>query len=180
LSPHNANPILAEWLSAPYHARSFNIYQRHGARVKIATAADFQGNRWTVNCVMSQTPRGVSYLMPVGSIARLFRKYNGKEAVRVKNSPAGLDIAASRSENTLYLHIANLQYSRSIEAAFAVEGMTAKGGRVHFIAPSDPRQYVNQDQPDVFRPTSEALPPGQILKWRFPAGCVAAVEIDCS
>ena len=55
-----------EWLSAVYHARSLNIYQRHGARVKIATAADFQGNRWTVNAVMLQTPRGVSYLMPVG------------------------------------------------------------------------------------------------------------------
>ncbi|MDE3167032.1 MAG: alpha-L-arabinofuranosidase, partial [Acidobacteriota bacterium] len=40
LSPHNTNPILAEWLSAAYHARSLNIYQRHGARVKIATVAD--------------------------------------------------------------------------------------------------------------------------------------------
>ena len=54
LSPHNANPILYEWLSAAYHARSLNIYQRHGARVKIATAADFQGNRWTNNAVMLQ------------------------------------------------------------------------------------------------------------------------------
>src|SRR5207253_10696589 len=76
LSPHNANPILADWLSAVYHARSLNIYQRHGAHVKIATIADFQGNRWTVNAVMLPTPRGASYLMPAGSVARLFRKYN--------------------------------------------------------------------------------------------------------
>ena len=41
--------------------------------MKIATAADFNGNRWTNNAVMLQTPRGVSYLMPVGSIARLFK-----------------------------------------------------------------------------------------------------------
>ena len=67
LSPHNANPILCEWLSAAYHARSLNIYQRHGARVRIAIAADFQGNRWTVNAVMLPTPRGNSYLMPVES-----------------------------------------------------------------------------------------------------------------
>jgi alpha-L-arabinofuranosidase len=52
LSPSNANPILSEWLSAAYHARSLNIYQRHGNRVKIATAADFQGNRWTNTAVM--------------------------------------------------------------------------------------------------------------------------------
>ena len=56
LSPGNANPILAEWLSAVYHARSFNIYQRHGAKVKMAIAADFEGTRWTVNAVILQAP----------------------------------------------------------------------------------------------------------------------------
>src|SRR3954464_10994547 len=96
LTPHNANPILAEWLSASYHARSWNIYQRHGARVRIATAADFQGTRWTVNAVMLPTPRGNSYLMPVASIARLFKLHNGTQGVAVKSSPSGLDIAASR------------------------------------------------------------------------------------
>src|SRR5205823_11610496 len=59
LSPHNANPILYEWLSAVYHARSLNIYQRHGARVKIATAADFNGNRWTNDAVMRSEERRV-------------------------------------------------------------------------------------------------------------------------
>ena len=87
LNPHNANPILYEWLSAAYHAKSMNIYQRHGARVKIATAADFNGNRWTNTAVMLQTPRGVSYLMPAGSIARLFKKHNGTQGVDVKTAP---------------------------------------------------------------------------------------------
>jgi alpha-L-arabinofuranosidase len=178
LSPHNANPILAEWLSAAYHARSFNIYQRHGARVKIATAADFQGNRWTVNCVMSQTPRGVSYLMPVGSIARLFRHHNGEQAVAVRNTPSGLDIAASRTGNRVYLHIVNLRYKGSVEASFAVDGMVVKGGRAHFIAPSDLSEYVSQDQPNVFRATEQELPSAPVLKWRFAPGCVAAVELD--
>lgn len=41
LAPHNGNPILAEWLTGVYHARVLNLYQRHGATVKIATAADF-------------------------------------------------------------------------------------------------------------------------------------------
>src|SRR5947199_4867100 len=87
LSPHNTNPILYEWLSAAYHARSLNIYQRHGAMVKIATAADFQGNRWTNTAVMVPTPRGKSYLMPVGSIAGLFKKYNGTQGVGVRSTP---------------------------------------------------------------------------------------------
>jgi hypothetical protein len=178
LSPHNSHPILHEWLSAVYHARSMNIYQRHGARVKISTGADFCGNRWTVNAVMLQVPRGVSYLMPVGSVMRLFQRHNGKQGIAVRSAPAALDIAASRSANTMFLHVLNTSYSRSVEAAFAVEGMLVSGGRVFEIAPESPREYVNQDQPGVFAPREKPLPPGPVLRWRFPATSVSTVELD--
>ena len=102
--------------------------------MKIATAADFNGNRWT-NTVMLQTPRGVSYLMPAGSIARLFKRHNGTQGVDVKSAPVNLDIAASRTNEKLYLHVANLEYKRAVEATFAVPGMSIAGGRVHEIAP---------------------------------------------
>jgi alpha-L-arabinofuranosidase len=178
LSPHNANPILYEWLSAAYHAKSLNIYQRHGARVKIATAADFNGTRWTNTAVMLQTPRGVSYLMPEGSIARLFKKHNGTQEVEVKSAPPGLDIAASKSAEKVYLHVANLEYKRAVEATFSVPGMSISGGRVHEIAPEDLRQYVSQDQPEIFKPREAALPSGADPTWRFPAGSVSVVELD--
>ncbi len=178
LVPHNANPILTEWLSAAYHARSMNIYQRHGASVKIATAADFQGNRWTVNAVMLQTPRGITYPLPVGSIARLFKRHNGKQGVAVTNAPAGLDIAASRSGGRVFLHVANLEYRRSVEASFSVRGMEIAGGRVIAIAPDDLRQYVGLDQPEIFKPREAALPAGPAPKWTFPAGSVSVVELD--
>jgi alpha-N-arabinofuranosidase len=178
LSPHNANPILYEWLSSVYHARSLNIYQRHGARVKIATAADFQGNRWTNNAVMLQTPRGVTYMMPVASIARLFKKYNGKQGVDVKTAPSSLDVAASRTSDKVYLHVANLEFNKSVEAAFVVAGMNITGGRVHEIAPDHPREYVSQDQPNIFQPREIRLPEGAAPTWRFPARSVSAVELD--
>jgi alpha-L-arabinofuranosidase len=170
LSPSNANPILHEWLSAVYHARSMNIYQRHGARLKIATTADFQGNRWTNTAVMLPTPRA-AYLTPAGSIARLFKRHNGMHAVAVRRSPPGLDIAASRTSTHLYLHVANLEYAHAVEATFP--GTT--GGRVLEIAPEDLRSYVNQDQPDVFRPREAPI---QGSSWRFPAGSVSVVELD--
>jgi alpha-L-arabinofuranosidase len=178
LSPSNANPILYEWLSAAYHARSLNIYQRHGARVKIATAADFNGNRWTNTAVMLPTPRGKSYLMPVGSIARLFKTHNGTHGVSVRSAPAGLDIAASRAAGKVYLHVANLEYRAAIETTLAVEGVEIAGGRVFQIAPEDLRTYVNQDQPEIFQPREAVLPPGPSPAWRFPAGSVSAVELD--
>jgi len=161
-----------------YHAKSLNIYQRHGAHVKIATAADFQGNRWTVNAVILQTPRGVTYLMPVGSIARLFKRHNGTHGVEVKSAPSNLDIAASRSEGKVFLHVANLEFKRSVEATFAITGMKVSSGRVHEIAPQDLRQYVSQDLPDVFKPREVALPVGPEAKWRFPARSVSVVELD--
>ena len=178
LVPHNANPILTEWLSAAYHARSLNIYQRHGASVKIATAADFQGNRWTVNAVMLQTPRGVSYPLPAGSIARLFKRHNGKQGIGVTTAPAGLDIAASRTGDKVYLHVANLEYRKAVEASFAVKGKVITGGRVVAIAPDDLRQYVGLDQPDIFKPRETALAVGPAPRWSFPAGSVSVVELE--
>lgn len=170
LSPSNANPILLEWLSAAYHARSMNTYQRHGARVKIATAADFQGNRWTNTAVMLPTPYA-GYLTPAGSIARLFKRHSGTHAVAVRKAPPELDIAASRADNRLYLHVANLAYANAVAATFP--GTT--GGRVFEIAPEDPRSYVNQDQPNVFLPREAAVAGSS---WRFPARSVSVVELE--
>jgi len=181
LRPHNACPVLCEWLTGVYHARSMNSYQRHGDRVRIATGADFAGTRWTVNAVMLQVPprRGsVSYLMPVGSVMRLFRKYNGSQGVAVRSAPEELDIAASRTGNRVYLHVANKSYDTAVEVSFAVEGFTVTSGRVHQIAPENFRTYVSQDRPDVFRPVEHELKGQPDFSWRFPAGSVSAVELE--
>ncbi len=178
LNPHNSNPILAEWLSAAYHARTLNLYQRHGEMVGIATGADFPTTRWTVGSLMIQVPRGVSYLMPVGVIMRLFARHNGRHGLTVISAPPELDIAASRSQDRVFLHVLNTSYSRSVQTGFLVMGRKLSGGRVLEIAPEDPREYVNQDRPDVFAPREKRLPPSAI--WRFPARSVSAVELDLS
>lgn len=179
LQPHNSNPILTEWLTGVYHARTMNLYQRHGDRVKIATAADFNGNRWTTNAVIHQVPAGVSYLLPVGAVARLFKRHNGEQGVAVKSSPADLDVCASRTGDKVVLHVANMNYSGAVEATFAVNGMTVTAGRVWEIAPDNPRQEVSPINPDVFKPVERPLPAGGSVKWRFPARAVSAVELDC-
>jgi alpha-L-arabinofuranosidase len=178
LRPHNTNPILHEWLTGVYHAQALNIYQRHGARVRIATAADFCGTCWTVNAVMMQVPCGVSYLMPVGSVMKLFKKHNGKQGIAVKASPSDLDIAASRNEGGVYLHVANLNHRRSVGVTFTVEGMSITGGKVFEIAPADLRESVSEDRPDVFEAKEKTLPAGFGATWRFPPASVSAVELE--
>jgi len=178
LAPHNSNPILTEWLTGVYHARVMNLYQRHGATVKISTAADYNGNRWTTNAVIHQVPSGVSYLLPVGAVMRLFKRHNGGQGVAVKSGPSSLDMAASRTGDKLFLHVANKNYSGATEATFAVDGMVATGGRVLEIAPENPRQEISPLNPDVFKPREHALA-GATLKWRFPARSVSVVELEC-
>src|SRR5437879_6502475 len=133
-----------------------NIYQRHGDRVKIATAADFCGSRWTTNALMLQVPGGISYLLPAGAVMRLFGRHNGTQAVAVKSAPNSLDIAASMENDgkastiasKVFLHVANMDYAQSAEARFAVQGMAVTGVTVHEIAPESPRQAINERQLD--------------------------------
>lgn len=178
IPPHNSNPLLTEWLTGVYHARVMNVYQRHGARVKIATAADFNGNRWTTNAVIHQVPGGVSYLLPAGAVARLFKRHNGDHGVAVKSSPTDLDVAASRAGDRIILHVANMNYSQTVEAKFAVEGMVVLRGRVLAIAPENPRQEISPLNPEVLAPKEHALTASSV-GWRFPARSVSAVELEC-
>ncbi len=175
--PSNSNPILLDWLSAAYHARSLNIYQRHGARVRIATIADFEGNRWTVNALLLQVPKGASYLTPAGAVARLFRRHAGTHGLAVKSAPSGLDIAASGTGDKVFLHVVNTDYRHAVDAAFEVAGRQVNAGRVLEIAPGELRTAASAEQPEPFRAVEKAIGPVG-MRWRFPAGSVSVVELE--
>ena len=146
--------------------------------MKIATAADFNGTRWTTSALMLQVPSSLSYLLPAGAVMRLFKRHNGTQGVNVTSGPSTLDIAASRTGDRIWLHVASLDYERSTEATLAVEGMAVRGGRVFEIAPEDPRQSINETNPEVFKPKEQILPRSDVIKWRFPARSVSAVELE--
>ena len=180
LQPHNANPILTEWLSAAYHARSMNTYLRHGARVRICTGADFAGNRWTVNAVTLQTPRGVSYLQPIGAIMRLYRRHHGTHGANVSAAPPALDVAASLGIDTVILHVLNTDFKSPVTAQFRIPGRRITSGIVHEIAPSEARAYVDIQHPKTFdsveKPLAVSL--NAPAQWTFPARSVSAVILS--
>lgn len=178
LQPYNAAPILTTWLSAAYHARTMNTYLRHADRVKICTGADFCGTRWTVNAVMMPVPRGRSFLLPVGSIMKLYKRLKGTHGVRVESVPGELDVAATRKETTFYVHVLNMSFKHRVRAILSIPGVTIMKARVHEIAPSDPLEYVNQNRPDVFAPRIKAVPPGSPLGCAFPPASVSVVELE--
>jgi hypothetical protein len=148
--------------------------------VKIATAADFCGSRWTTNALMLQVPAGISYLLPAGAVMRLFKRHNGKQAVAVKSAPSGLDLTASRAGDKVFLHVANTDYARPVETTFAVKGSAVTGAKVFEISPEDPRQAASVLEPEALQPREHTLERAEVFKWRFPARSVSAVELTCA
>jgi hypothetical protein len=110
---------------------------------------------------MLTMPEGPCYLLPAGAFMRLFKRYNSTHAVTVRKAPAKLDIAASRTGETFFLHVANMEYSRSVSAQFSVDEMRVAGGRIVEIASDDPRQAIGPKNADVFEPREHVLPPGR-------------------
>ena len=47
------------------------------------------------------------------------------------------------------------------------------------VLPDSLRQNVNENNPRAFLPRAHALPPADAFRWRFPAGSVSVVELDC-
>lgn len=122
---------------------------------------------------------GASWLLPSGTVMRLFKRHNGKQGVAGKSATTGLDIAAIRTGDKIFLHVANTNYARSTEASFAIDGLELMGGRVLQIGPEKTRQEISSRNPDVFKPKEFLLHPEARLSWRFPARSVCVVELDC-
>jgi alpha-L-arabinofuranosidase len=169
--------VNSTWATGVAYARILNNHQRHGDLLKIATAADFCGTRWQNNAVIIPVPKnqGRAYLQPVARVMRLYRHHIGSHAVEVKRTPDGLDIAASRSGDTVYLHVVNTQRTRAVKASFQIEGRRVQSGRVLEMA-DDPMievTYLNSAQ--VMRVVEKPI--GDRAGWEFPAASVSAVEL---
>jgi alpha-L-arabinofuranosidase len=169
--------VNSTWATGVAYARILNNHQRHGDLLKIATAADFCGTRWQNNAVIIPVPRnlGRAYLQPVARVMRLYRHHIGSHAVTVNRTPDGLDIAASRSGDMLYLHVVNTHRTRTVKASFQVEGRKIQSGRVFEIA-DDPMVEVSYlNSADVMRVVEKTF--GNAAAWEFPAASVSVVEL---
>src|SRR5262249_39532614 len=131
--------VLASWAAGVSYARILNTHQRHGDVLRIATAADFCGTRWQNNAVIIPTPKANNraYLQPVARVMQLYRHHIGSHAIKVAGAPDGLDVVASRRDNTVYLHVANTQRTRSVSASIQAGKRAPQSGRGFEIA-ADP------------------------------------------
>jgi alpha-L-arabinofuranosidase len=170
--------VLSTWAAGVSYARILNNHQRHGDVLRIATAADFCGTRWQNNAVMIPVPKGSgrAYLQPVARVMQLYRHHMGTHALKVSRTPEGLDVVASRRDNTVCLHVANTQRAKSVTTALQVAGSTIRGGRVFEIAedPTVELSYLNSG--DVMQTVEKPMSAGGV--WEFPPASVSAVELE--
>jgi alpha-L-arabinofuranosidase len=178
LSPYNTNTILTEWLSAAYHAKTFNTYLRNADMVGICTGADFSGTRWTVNAVRIPVPWGKSFLLPIGCIMSLYKNYGGNQGIQVLESPADLDVAGTRKGDKAFLHVLNTNYSQGVRAAIKAGESGISAARVYEIAPENPRAYVDRDRSDTFDPVQKEISSEQLSNHVFPPASVSVVELQ--
>jgi len=174
LYPHNQCDVLRSWAAGVAYGRLHNVHARHGDLVKIATLADFCGNRWTVNAVMIRSPGNESYLMPVARVMSLFRRHVGRKAVEVTSAPAGLDVTASRRGKKVFLHVVNTRRTQAVRARLAVAGKKIARAAAFEIA-ADPTREIDDTCGDLFAPRRRAMPASG--RWAFPAASVTAVEL---
>jgi hypothetical protein len=170
--------VLATWAAGVSYARILNNHQRHGDVLKIATAADFCGTRWQNNAVIIPTPKGNNraYLQPVARVMQLYRHHIGSHAITVDGHPDGLDVAASRRGDTVYLHVVNTRRTRSVNATVRIAGQAIQRGRVLEIA-ADPTEEVSYlNDAEVMRPREKPFAANGV--WEFPAASVSALEIQ--
>lgn len=169
----NRNEVLSSWGAGVAYARCLNVIMRNSDVLDIATMADFFGNVWQVNAMLIPTPirMGKPYLQPVGSVMRLFGRYQGKFALDIDYNGA-IDAVASATDNTVYLHIANTDMNYAQEISLDLPENVIDG-EICYIA-QHPAVEITPDFSDVFTPVTEKLV-GK--KFTLPPAAVAAVKI---
>ena len=170
----NRGNVFGTWAMGVAYARILNHYQRNGDVLKIATLADFAGTRWMNNAILMTSPGKVSYMLPVAHIMSLYRHHTGKKALCITKTPADLDVFASRTGDTVYLHAANINRTRPVRTAIEIPGARIVSGKVSEIAvPPELETYsFNKEE---FEPKEKRLPKDRV--WRFPAASVSAMEL---
>ena len=161
---NNRNDVLRTWAAGVSYARILNNHQRHGDVLKVATAADFAGTRWTVNAVIMGTHPDRTFLMPVARIMRQYRRYLGTQAVAVTNAPQAVDAVASRTGDTLYLNLVNTRRDRPATFDLVVRGCSVTAGEGTLLV-DDPTTEVSSWNCDrVMQDRKVTLAPGKPIE----------------
>ena len=174
LPGRNRNEVLSTWGAGVSYARCLNVIHRNSDIIDIATMADFFGTVWQVNAILltGRKNKMFAYFQPVASVMQLFSHHQGEYALGITTT-GHVDATASRTGNTLYLHLINTDKDHSACCKLSIENETIQSIRMFAIS-DDPMTEVTPCNPDVFAP--KEIPVNADIITLAPAA-VAAIEI---
>jgi len=170
----NRCEVLSSWAAGVSYARMMNLHERNGDLLKIATLADFCGTRWQVNAIMIPVPTGKAFMMPVAKIMALYRKHTGKEYLDVSGRTDNIDITASRTGNTVFLHVVNTSRVRTENVTLAVDKMKIRSAK-GFELCTDPEFEIISADNDPLIPKEKIIDTNAPVP--FPPASVTAIEL---
>ena len=173
---NNRNDVLRSWAAGVSYARILNNHQRHGDVLKIATAADFCGTRWTVNAVILGTHPNRVFLMPVALVMRQYRQYLGERALTITRTPPGIDTVASRTGNHVYLNLVNTHRNRTSQIHVKIIGEDVISGEGTVLVDDPSREISSENCREVMQPRSLSCPPAQAIE--LPPASVTSMKLD--
>jgi hypothetical protein len=123
---------------------------------------------------MLPVPNGKAYAMPIARVMQLYRLHSGKNFVKVTGTPPDLDVTASRTGSTIYLHVINTNRTQSRTALLSIAGMTAKAAKAFTIA-TDPEFEIMSAERDPMKIKESVVDIGKPVE--FAAASVTALEV---
>jgi alpha-L-arabinofuranosidase len=173
---NNRNDVLRTWAAGVSYARILNNHQRHGDVLKIATAADFCGTRWTVNAVILGTHPHRVFLMPVARVMRQYRKHLGEQALNISTCPEGIDAAASRSGERVLVNLVNTHRTRTVPIDVRVAGRRIVGGEGTVLADDPMTEISSLNCLEVMQPREIRFTVNQPLP--LPPASVTSLNLE--
>lgn len=170
----NRCEVLSSWAAGVSYARIMNLHERNGDVLKIATMADFCGTRWQVNALMIPVPTGEAFLMPAAKIMQLYKQHTGTNFIKTNRYPLSLDVTASKTDNTYFLHVVNTDRTNAVHAGINIQGLSFKKGSAFEIA-ADPSYEIMSDRNDILKPRLKEIQPGN--PYIFSPASVTAIEL---
>lgn len=176
LQPHNKIELLREWLSGVYHARCMTLFERHSDIIDICTLADFAGTSWTVNALLTGSPRERPYLLPVGHVMRLFKTQSGTHGLKADSDSDSVVVSASRKGNTIYVHVTNTDITKDASIDIDLGGAKAKSTTCHRISPDKLNDAIDSTNLEVFAVKQSAV--SGLTGIAIPKASVSAYVIE--
>jgi alpha-L-arabinofuranosidase len=123
---------------------------------------------------MIPVPAGEAFLMPVAKIMKLYRSHMGNDFIKVKDSPPQLDVTASRTGDTIFLHVVNTDRTTPVNADFHITGLAFTKGKAFEIS-ADPSFEIMSASNDPLLPKQKEVTPG--APFTFSPASVTAIEL---